>query len=193
MNQIKKLWKCSPVSTWSFHTTTELTFFNYLAGVLEPCVNKYQSGKPMVPYMYGDMEKLKNVKLVPEISLMEVLFLTSKICRCDLELKKIWEYWKIKMRSLISKSLHLKKRQKSLLLLCWIGMREMHPSCNVIRSVAVLVYLGRQFWLNIYDLYWLWQNCEWVQWTYWSVQFEVFDQKLHCSDQFYFQKVEIQN
>ena len=60
-------------------TTTKLTFFSYLAGILEPYLKKHRSDKPMVPYMYvdlkvlvknllqitvKDLKKVRNVKLV---------------------------------------------------------------------------------------------------------------------------------
>ena len=37
-------------------TTTKLTFFSYVAGILEPYLKKYQSDMPMVPYMYAELK-----------------------------------------------------------------------------------------------------------------------------------------
>ena len=39
-------------------TPAKLKFFSFVAGVLHPILVKYQSDKPMVPYMYQDLLKL---------------------------------------------------------------------------------------------------------------------------------------
>ena len=39
-------------------TTAKLTFFSFVAGILQPILVKYQSDKPMAPYMYHDLLKL---------------------------------------------------------------------------------------------------------------------------------------
>ena len=39
-------------------TPAKLTFFSFVAGILQPILVKYQSDKPMVPYMYQDLLKL---------------------------------------------------------------------------------------------------------------------------------------
>ena len=39
-------------------TGAKLTFFNFVAGILQPILVKYQSDKPMVPYIYLDLLKL---------------------------------------------------------------------------------------------------------------------------------------
>ena len=36
----------------------KLMFFSFVAGILQPILVKYQSDKPMVPYMYQDLLKL---------------------------------------------------------------------------------------------------------------------------------------
>ena len=45
----------------------KLKFFSFVAGVLHPILVKYQSDKPMVPYMYQDLLKLLR-KLKPDIA-----------------------------------------------------------------------------------------------------------------------------
>ena len=48
-------------------TPAKLKLFSFVAGVLHPILVKYQSDKPMVPYMYQDLLKLlKNLK--PDIA-----------------------------------------------------------------------------------------------------------------------------
>ena len=42
-------------------------FFSFVAGILQPILVKYQSDKPMVPYMYQDLLKLLR-KLKPDIA-----------------------------------------------------------------------------------------------------------------------------
>ena len=39
-------------------TAAKLTFFSFVAGILQPILVKYQSDKPMVPYIYLDLLKL---------------------------------------------------------------------------------------------------------------------------------------
>ena len=39
-------------------TPAKLTFFSFVAGILLPILVKYQSDKPIVPYMYQDLLKL---------------------------------------------------------------------------------------------------------------------------------------
>ena len=39
-------------------TPAKLKFFSFLAGFLQPVLVKYQTDKPMVPYLYQDLSKL---------------------------------------------------------------------------------------------------------------------------------------
>ena len=41
------------------------TFFSYVEGILQPYLKKYQSDKPMVPYMYADLKALmKDLQII---------------------------------------------------------------------------------------------------------------------------------
>ena len=39
-------------------TTAKLNFFSYIASILQPFLAKYQTPKPMIPYLYGDLSKV---------------------------------------------------------------------------------------------------------------------------------------
>ena len=39
-------------------TTAKLSFFSYLASLLEPFLKQYQTAKPMIPYMHTDLTKM---------------------------------------------------------------------------------------------------------------------------------------
>ena len=42
-------------------TPAKLTFFSFVAGILQPILVKYQSDKPMVSYMYQDLKLLRKL------------------------------------------------------------------------------------------------------------------------------------
>ena len=56
-------------------TSIKLTFFSYLTGITEPYLKKYQSDKPMVPYVYADLKAL--VK-----SLLQIIVKHEEIEKC---------------------------------------------------------------------------------------------------------------
>ena len=39
-------------------TPAELHLFSYVAGIFQPFLTKYQSDKPMIPFLYSDLLKL---------------------------------------------------------------------------------------------------------------------------------------
>ena len=48
----------------------KLKFFCYIAGMIEPYLIKYQTNKPMAPYMYADLRRMlrKLMGIVPSFA-----------------------------------------------------------------------------------------------------------------------------
>ena len=84
MEKIVRFWKKMPVSkqpsSKSFKNVAEavddpltparLAFFSYVSSLMEPYLTKYQSNKPMIPFMYLDLKdlikKLLQIIIKPE-------------------------------------------------------------------------------------------------------------------------------
>ena len=94
MNFWKKLPKSKQPSNKSSDTlkatvldelvTAKLVFFSYLAGMFKPFLTAYQTDRPMVPFLYGDLFKLlKNIfSIIIEPDIMNK-------CETALKLKEI--------------------------------------------------------------------------------------------------------
>ena len=57
-------------------TTAKLSFFSYIASILQPFLTKYQTQKPMIPYLYGDLSKVYK-------SLLEVIIKDDILEECN--------------------------------------------------------------------------------------------------------------
>ena len=64
-------------------TPAKLKFFSFVAGVLHPILVKYQSDKPMVPYMYQDLLKLLR-------KLMQLIVKPDAVANCSSVINLKW-------------------------------------------------------------------------------------------------------
>ena len=45
-------------ATHDLFLPAKLTFFSFIASLLQPYLKSYQTNQPMLPFMYGDLEKM---------------------------------------------------------------------------------------------------------------------------------------
>ena len=57
-------------------TTAKLSFFSYIASILQSFLTKYRTQKPMIPYLYGDLSKVYK-------SLLEVIIKDDILEECN--------------------------------------------------------------------------------------------------------------
>ena len=102
MKQIVKFWRKLPTkkqpsgksfdfvkdATEDVLTKAKLAFFSYVASLLEPFLTKYQTSKPMIPYLYTDMAKMYKCLygIIVKDEVVDVL--AYKLPRIDLSDKK---------------------------------------------------------------------------------------------------------
>ena len=65
-------------------TPAKLHFFNYVAGIFQPFLTKYQSDKPMIPFLYSDL-----LKLVKSVLCLVLKLVVVNPCSSLTTLKKI--------------------------------------------------------------------------------------------------------
>ena len=68
----------------------KLQFFCFIAGIMQPFLTKYQSDKPMIPYLYSDILKLikKLMQLIVKPDLLEKCESYLDFRRIDLDDKE---------------------------------------------------------------------------------------------------------